>query len=400
MKIYIASHKLCLLPSDKIYRPLFVGAAQLPKKDRIPEWSYDDGYTDSISQKNRFFCELTGTHWIWKQSNEDIKGLVHYRRFLGHPTSGKLRYDTRLTESEIRDYLTRFDCLVARREYLPVNNQLASVAYHYRFLHSSNDLQQTYLALKKVHPEYLEAFNAVMKSTSFIPCNILIANKALFDAYAQWLFSILTELERRIDPINYRNTYQQRVFGFIAERLLSVYIEYNKLHALECNLLSDENEIIGRGESTAAPCLELSIAKELPKPIVGGIDYSRVFNTSFYLSHYRDIADYYRDNPSDSIHHYLAIGVNEGHVAHPLFSLRSYMNGNPELRARFGDDPMNFVLYYLKHPWKRSHILGFENMHVESNATLLDQSGNPLKAYKKLRYALNSRIAESIPLID
>lgn len=48
--------------------------------------------------------------------------------------------------------------------------------------------------------------------------------KEVFNDYCQWLFNILSEVENSItiptDP------YQARVFGFLAERLLNIYVRY------------------------------------------------------------------------------------------------------------------------------------------------------------------------------
>ena len=56
--------------------------------------------------------------------------------------------------------------------------------------------------------------------------------KVLFDEYCSWLFSILFELEKRIDITNY-NQYEARVFGFISERLFNVWLEKQQLKVKE-----------------------------------------------------------------------------------------------------------------------------------------------------------------------
>ena len=50
--------------------------------------------------------------------------------------------------------------------------------------------------------------------------------KEIFDSYCEWLFDILFELENRLDISSY-NKNDSRVFGFVSERLLDVWIETN-----------------------------------------------------------------------------------------------------------------------------------------------------------------------------
>ena len=49
----------------------------------------------------------------------------------------------------------------------------------------------------------------------------------------EWLFNILSRLEKQIDISGY-SEYNQRVYGFLAERLLNVWVEKNKLKIKEC----------------------------------------------------------------------------------------------------------------------------------------------------------------------
>lgn len=56
---------------------------------------------------------------------------------------------------------------------------------------------------------------------------MFILKRHLFDAYMQWLFNILFELEKQTDISAYSN-YQQRLYGFISERWFDVWLLKNK----------------------------------------------------------------------------------------------------------------------------------------------------------------------------
>ena len=52
--------------------------------------------------------------------------------------------------------------------------------------------------------------------------------KSQFDAYCEWLF----ELEKRLDISDY-NQNDSRVFGFVSERLLDVWINTNRIRYVD-----------------------------------------------------------------------------------------------------------------------------------------------------------------------
>ena len=62
-----------------------------------------------------------------------------------------------------------------------------------------------------------------MKLTSGHRFNMMIMKKPVLDRYCEWLFGVLFELERRLDISAYSQN-DARVFGFIAERLLDVWL--------------------------------------------------------------------------------------------------------------------------------------------------------------------------------
>ena len=63
------------------------------------------------------------------------------------------------------------------------------------------------------------------EGTTFHMGNMMICSKEKFDNYQEWLFSILFELESKVTIPE--DAYQARIFGFISERLINLYIYHN-----------------------------------------------------------------------------------------------------------------------------------------------------------------------------
>ena len=76
IKIYIAAHKKANLPQKEGYVPIQVGSQLHDDLGYLK-----DNQGDNISIKNPNYCELTGLYYIWKNTNSDIIGLTHYRRY-------------------------------------------------------------------------------------------------------------------------------------------------------------------------------------------------------------------------------------------------------------------------------------------------------------------------------
>ena len=75
IKIIVATHKKYKMPEDEIYMPVHVG-----KKGKESIGFIGDDEGENISEKNPYFCELTGLYWAWKNVNAEYVGLCHYRR--------------------------------------------------------------------------------------------------------------------------------------------------------------------------------------------------------------------------------------------------------------------------------------------------------------------------------
>lgn len=236
MKIYIATHKKYdKFPTLDIYAPIQVGAALTEHLDYLTD---DTG--DNISEKNKSFCELTAHYWVWKNSKEDIVGIVHYRRYFVSYFGflKKLLFKKNggyLNDKTIEKYLSKYDVIIpTHSKKLP-----CPLFETYAQEHHAKDLQCFLDVLNEMYPEYVEASRELMNSRYFYPTNMLICKKAFFEDYCSWLFSILFEVEKRIDISSY-DDYQKRVFGFIAERVLGIYMLANNVKVKNVHVINIE----------------------------------------------------------------------------------------------------------------------------------------------------------------
>lgn len=206
--IVVASHKPYAMPDDSAYLPLQVGAAG---REAIPGFARDDT-GDSISTRNANWCELTGLYWAWKNLDASAVGLVHYRRhFKGaHGIA---------TGAELAALIDSHEAILPRRR----NYFIETTYSQYAHAHHAQDMDAVRQIISERHPECLEAFDAAMKSTKGHRFNMFVMKGPLFHAYCEWLFDILFELERRLDISSY-SPYDARVFGFVGERLLDVWL--------------------------------------------------------------------------------------------------------------------------------------------------------------------------------
>lgn len=228
IKILIATHKEYWMPRDEVYLPIHVG------KENKQELGYiGDNTGCNISIKNSNYCELTAIYWAWKNLKVDYIGLVHYRRYF-------TRHNFRNCEKKKRDILSKkdfenilkdVDIIVPdkRKYYIETNRS------HYNHAHYKKDLDETENIIKEIYPEYSMAFNKVMNRTWGHMFNMFVMRKDYFDEYCDWLFTILFELEKRIDISNY-TTMEARVFGFISELLLDVWLETKQVKFKEVNV--------------------------------------------------------------------------------------------------------------------------------------------------------------------
>lgn len=226
-RIFVMTHKEYNEPREKIYKSLAVGKALNPQ---LPYMGDDTG--DNISEKNRNYCELTGIYWAWKNIDCDIIGICHYRRYF-------VRDNAVLTQEQIESTLADFDVIVSKSAGTPYKN----LREHYNDKHVEKDLEVCRSVLNEMCPDYLSAFDLCMNCNLFTLGNMIITRKEIFDRYCEWLFPILSEVEKRTDISGY-DTFQARIYGYLSERLLRVWLLRQPLRVKEEEArLTDEKEL-------------------------------------------------------------------------------------------------------------------------------------------------------------
>ena len=233
-KIFVMTHKKYWMPTDDVYQPLLVGSAL--RKDFIGLESYQyDNIGASLSVKNKNYCELTGLYWVWKNTDYDVVGLVHYRRYFS--LNARAKREAILSREQIEKLMEKTDLVLPRKRHYYIE----TVSSQYEHAHHKQDLICTRNIIQQVCPDYLSDYDAIMKERSLYLYNMFIAQKPLIDSYCSWLFSILEEVEKQLDISTYTDN-DKRVFGFLSERLFNVWIHHQNITIKEIPLCNLENQ--------------------------------------------------------------------------------------------------------------------------------------------------------------
>lgn len=213
--IIVATHKKYRMPEDPMYLPLQIGAACTSEDLGFAR----DDAGDNISRKNPCFCELTGLYWAWKHVDADYIGLVHYRRHFRGRGRGTV-WDRILKQEELLPQLGKTKLFLPKKQCYVIETLYS----HYAHTHYIEHLDKTRQILSEKYPDYLDAFDRVMRWRSGHMFNMMILERTLFSEYCTWLFDILFTLEQRVSTDHY-SFFQGRYAGRVGELILNVWVE-------------------------------------------------------------------------------------------------------------------------------------------------------------------------------
>lgn len=205
------------------------------KESKIDLEILGDDAGDNISDRNRFWSEITGSYWYWKNDAiSDFVGICSYRRFFNLRKNKQspvrmlsLKNIRKLTlpkQYEILDILGKYDAIVPLKyTYAYPINVICEKNYN------KEDFQILENTISIISPEYLSSYRKIYyKSNKLFGHNMFIMKGSDYEEFCNWVFKLLFEVESKINPKDYPLS-KIRVFGYMHEILLGVFIEQKKM---------------------------------------------------------------------------------------------------------------------------------------------------------------------------
>lgn len=218
IKILVAAHKEYQMPDGDIYLPVHVGKAG---KTGFGFTGDDTG--ENISEKNKYYSELTGLYWAWKNLKSDYIGLAHYRRHFTLakklPNTEKEKFDYALKRNETERVLSKADIILPKLRKYYIENLFD----HYKHTMHIEPLIEAGEIISERYPKYSAEYENLHHRTSAHMFNMFVMKREIMDEYCEWLFDILYELERRFPPEQY-DAFHARYPGRISELLLDIWL--------------------------------------------------------------------------------------------------------------------------------------------------------------------------------
>lgn len=177
-------------------------------------------------------------------------------------------------------------------------------------------------------------YSAVFDATYYadhnpdIKASIGTDENKLLDHFVNYGMNEGRQAKADFDVWSYRNRYQDLRIAY-GNNLPSYYLHYINGGKAE-----------GR---VATGCSSL----QNPLTVYNGIDYSAVYNYSYYLNKYSDLKSYTNDDVG-LLAQFVNYGINEGRQASANFDVVSYRNANSDLRAAYGNDLRSYYLHYIQ----------------------------------------------------
>lgn len=248
IKIFV-SHRIDLdsvTIDNPLYIPVRCGATFDERTEEEIGGMLGDDTGDNISEKRMSYCELTVQYWAWKNVKADYYGLCHYRRYLSfspeqYPVSTQEHDNGCVSEKNINNsdvidkygltvknmtkQIKKYDLIVMEPIKLTSMSNYDAMRNSPDY-HNIDDVDYFIEVIERKYPQMIKAVEYYMRkcNESWL-YNCWIMNNELFQMYSNWLFDILSEVEKHIDCEHYSQQ-MYRTPGTIGERLFGIFVTY------------------------------------------------------------------------------------------------------------------------------------------------------------------------------
>ncbi len=274
IKVLIGYHKKSFLINSDILFPIQLGRSLQfadSKDGRLSDSDIEwlnanlagDDSGENISSKNRYYSELTGIFWAWKNleklGNPDYLGFMHYRRQfcfseeklnevlkkrgispqvqgnlifingLDELTEPEIRYlfSDEIIKNSIKDFDILAPCIrtdITQYEKFKTRNDLLVLS----------DIEKTIDIVRNIFPEYSDFLEQALNTHDNYLFNMFIMRKVLFEECCNFMFTTLFELEKYVSYEG-RNKNQKRLFGYVSEVLFTAFFIKKESENLKIN---------------------------------------------------------------------------------------------------------------------------------------------------------------------
>jgi uncharacterized protein YkwD len=90
--------------------------------------------------------------------------------------------------------------------------------------------------------------------------------------------------------------------------------------------------------------------------IVGGLDYSYVFDKDYYYNNNPDVAAALGSSEKALLQHFIDYGMREGRQASAGFDVNAYRSNNADVAAAFGDNLQSYYIHYMQYGKNENRI--------------------------------------------
>lgn len=241
----------------------------------------DDGGSGSIRGMNKYIAEYSGMYYLWKSVRPscDFIGLGHYGKVLLPSAAGGTLHlsvpdflsqcnDLGFSKEKLAEVLDNHDvvlphvnkvslesALIYASSYIrkkfgfrsdeeaarPVahlaRDQHMTMRQHYAAMHFQDDFEKLLDAIEMIHgATEREACEKVAETVGEINGNLVYMRWSIFDQFMAWSFPLMQHLMKEIDFTHSRysdESYQIRVFGFLSERMLTMFVRIRDFRCSE-----------------------------------------------------------------------------------------------------------------------------------------------------------------------